>query len=104
MQLVIDGIEKNVPPGAPVFCTEYNAMINFWTLRPNPTRYNIFISPILHTRAQVEEVLEDLDRQPDSYVLLFVPFLAGDLFGARVSQTYQVVWRFPWAVLLQKKQ
>jgi len=103
MQIVIDGIEKNVPQGAPVFCTESNAMVNFWTLRPNPTRFNFFISPILHTEAQTNEALTALDSHPESYVLLFMPFPEDDHFGEQVSQTYRVVWRFPWALLLKKK-
>lgn len=102
MQIVIDSIEENIPKGAPLFCTEYNAMINFWTLRPNPTRYNFFITPSLHTDEQVDEVINSLDNRPESYVLLFVPFAENDRFGNIISKKYQVVWRFPWALLLKK--
>jgi hypothetical protein len=102
MQIVIDSIEKNVPKDAPLFCTEYNAMINFWTLRPNPTRYNFFISPNLHTNEQIDEVINTLTKRPDAYVLLFVPFANNDRFGAWAYGNYQVAWQFPWALLLKQ--
>ena len=103
MQMVIDTIEGNMPKGAPLFCTESNAMINFWTLRPNPTRYNFFFSPTLHTNEQVDEVINALVSRPEAYLLLFIPFADDtDRFGAWAYNNYQVVWRFPWALLLKK--
>ena len=102
MQIVIDSIDANMPKDAPLFCTEYNAIINFWTLRQNPTRYNFFISPTLHTSEQTAEVINDLDTRSQSYILLFVPFADNDRFGAWAYRNYKVMWRFPWALLLKK--
>lgn len=103
MQLVIDAIEKIVPLEAALFCTEYNPIINFWVQRQNPTPYNFFTYPTFNTRAQADEVIEILRNRSDIYVLLFVPFAEGDHLGEWVSQNYEVVWRFPWALLMTKK-
>ncbi len=103
MQLVIDAIEKVVPREDSLFCTEYNPEINFWTQRRNPTPYNLFISPNFNTRQQAEEVIDVLSRRADIYVLIFIPLLsANDRLGSWILNNYQVVWRFPWALLMRK--
>jgi hypothetical protein len=103
MQLVIDGIEQTVPKKSPLFCTEYNPMINFWTQRLNPTRYNFFLSPAFHTNEQSEEVIKTLVARPDAYILLFVPLVDNeDRLGWWAYRNYQVAWRFPWALLLKR--
>ena len=103
MQMVIDGIEQAVPKGAPLFCTEYNPMVNFWTQRMNPTRYNFFISPNFHTKEQSDEVIGTLKQRQDTFILLFVPLAdENDLLGWWAYRNYRAVWRFPWALLLNK--
>jgi hypothetical protein len=100
MQLVLDAIEQHVPADSPLICTENNAIINFWSQRRNPSQLNFYTWPTVHTDEQAGEMIEVLKNNPDTHVLLFIPFQQGDPFAQYVANNYKVSWRAPWAMLM----
>ena len=99
MQLVIDAVEAHVPEDGKLFCTGYNPLVNFWTLRRNPTRYNTWEYPYLRREEETAEVIEQLAHRRDMYVLLFLPDRDSPL-GEWLLANYRVLWRAPFAELL----
>jgi hypothetical protein len=96
---VVEAVERLVPRDGFLFCTGYHPLLNFWTQRRNPTRFNFLLGS--NTEAQVEEVAARLQAAPDTYVLLF-----GSQVGpARVRQVlasrYRAVWNGRTAALLE---
>ena len=75
-------------------------LVNFWTLRPNPTRFNWLYQPPYHTEEQAREVVEVLERRGDTHVLLFPPASPGNIVADNVVRNYRVVWSGRTAVLL----
>ncbi len=101
MQLVLDAVETHVPEGAPLFCTQYNPIICFWTQRPNPTRFDFMATGTgMHTEEQVDQAIQLLRDRPDAHILLFSPTTREHKFNRFALDNYTPVWRAPWAVLL----
>ncbi len=61
LQELLDAVEREVPPGAPLFCRGYIPLVNFLALRPNPTRYTFFVPPY-NTADQGAEWVRSLRR------------------------------------------
>jgi len=63
LQAFVDAVEERIPPGEPVFCRGYVPLLNFLTLRPNPTPYTIMITPGYNTPEQVGRWKASLEDQ-----------------------------------------
>jgi hypothetical protein len=99
LQSVLTAIEHHVPPGCPLFCERYCPLINFMSLRPNPTRYTIFLHPEYNTPPQVEEVITSLRSHSEARVLLMRPPRRDDAFQRYVLAEFSEVWSSPYAAL-----
>lgn len=66
---VLPYVEKNVPPGAPLYVHPYQALYSFMTRTQNPAR-TAFLLPGMNTREQYHEVIGELEATKTPYVLL----------------------------------
>lgn len=103
MQMVLDAIELHVPADAPLICTEYNPIINFWSQRRNPGPLNFYTWPKLHTDEHAREIIGVLKDNPSTHLLVFIPFKPGDPLAQYALDNYRVSWRAPWALLLSPR-
>lgn len=97
----VAAVEEHVPPDAPLFCTGFIGVVNFLTLRPNPTRHTLFVE--FNTEKHAEEVIESLRTQPRSYVLLSLPFDMNGALGQFLLYHFRPVWRNSDAILLEPR-
>jgi hypothetical protein len=88
----IAAIEHFVPPEAPLFTNGYLVGFNFLTLRQNPTRYDTFLYPELHTDAQALDARQALQASPDAAVLTEDSLDRGEL-GLLLRTHYAQAWR-----------
>jgi len=101
IQETLDAIERFVPREAPLFCNGYTPLINFLSLRPNPTRFQFFFQPAYNTDAQAAEVIASLRARPDTWVLLTRPIQPGLAVESFVVAHYAPVWQNERAVLMR---
>ena len=94
IQQAIDAIEREVPPGAPIFCKGYAGLINFMTLRRCPTRYNFFLNNY-HTGKQAKEAASALDKLDESYVFMALPFEPQFFLDSHIGKRYRLLWQNP---------
>lgn len=59
----IEKIEKYVENDEPLFCFGYIPLINFITLRDNPTRFNCMFPTGYYSKSQIYSFLESLERK-----------------------------------------
>lgn len=102
-QAAVDAIETHVPQGAPLFCDGYFSLLNFLTLRQNPTRYNQFLYPGMHTPKQAEEVMASLKSRPDAFVLTRRRRPPPSDFDGFLLEHYVPVWAEHGFILLSPR-
>jgi hypothetical protein len=94
----VAAVEQHVPLDAPLFCTGYIGVVNFLTLRPNPTRHPQLVE--FNTEEHAQEVVEALRAHPRSYVLLTLPFDMDGALGQFLLYNFRPVWKDAGAILL----
>lgn len=94
----VTAIEQHVPRDAPLFCTGYVGVVNFLTLRPNPTRHAQLVE--FNTEEHAQEVVASLRAAPRSYVLLTLPFDMEGSLGQFLLHNFRPVWKGAGAILL----
>ena len=97
IQPILDAVGQHVPSDAALFCTGFQALVNFWSLRPNPTRFDFF-EP--HTSEQWEEAITTLEARSGNHVLLVLPVAPDDVFGNHALRNYRPIWQAPSALLM----
>jgi hypothetical protein len=94
----VAAVEQHVPPDAPLFCTGYVGVVNFLTLRPNPTRHTQLVE--FNTEEHAQEVVDSLRANPRSYVLLTLPYDMKGTLGQFLLYNFRPVWKDAGAILL----
>lgn len=92
VQAVVDAVETFVPPRTPLFCNGYFSLVNFLTLRPNPTPYNQFLYPGMHTAEQAKEVMAILSSRPNAFVLTRVKRGSASDLDEFLLAHYEPIW------------
>ncbi len=98
VQHYVAAVEQHVPLDAPLFCTGYVGVVNFLTLRPNPTRHTQLVE--FNTEEHAREVVEALRAHPRFYVLLTLPFDMNGALGQFLLYNFRPVWKDASAILL----
>lgn len=94
----VAAVEQHVPLDAPLFCTGYVGVVNFLTLRPNPTRHPQFVE--FNTEEHAREIVGTLRNHPRAHVLLTLPFDMEGALGQFLLYNFRPVWRGADAILL----
>jgi len=89
---LVSAVERLVPRDAPLFCRGFSPMVNFLTLHPNPTRFNLFFHPGYHTDEQAREVVRTLTARGDVFVLVEGDVLPGTPLEDYLLTHYTRIW------------
>ena len=92
LRAVVGAVEEYVPKGAPLFCRGFLPTVNFLTLRPNPTRFNLLLHPGYNTDEQAEEVIRSLEARKEAHVLVAGDVLRGTPVEDFLLDHYFPVW------------
>jgi hypothetical protein len=91
LQEVVNEIGARLSPGEPLLCKS-TPLVNFMTLHPNPTRFDLFVPPDYTPDAQTREIIATLDRTRLRWILTpaFVP--SESLFDRYLLDHYELAW------------
>ena len=91
LQGLVDEIGKRLSPGEPLLCKS-TPLVNFMTLHPNPTRFDLFVPPDYTPEPQMREAIAALDRGHVRWIATpaFVP--SESLFDRWLLDHYELAW------------
>jgi len=102
-QKICDEINLRVPLGAPVFCVGYSPLVNFMTLRDNPTAYNFMIPGGYYSKEQVGEWLASIEKTGAEWGLVEKSQVATESAG-KLLPWFDIVYENDRFILLMRSR
>lgn len=90
---LLEAIEKTIPENEPFFNREL-AIINFLTLRKNPSKIDFFKPPYYTPNSQIEDVISDLEKKNIRFIVsINKEFDEKNPFELYLKEKYFVLWQ-----------
>ena len=100
---LLEAIEKTIPPNEPFFSREI-AIINFLTLRKNPSKIDFFKPPYYTPSFQIEDVIYDLEKKNIRFIVsLNKEFDEKNPFDLYLKEKYFALWQNNNFILYKRK-
>ncbi len=101
IQQAVSAIDLMVPKNGGLVCTGFTPLMNFLTLRHNPTPLNFLWYPEYDTPEQIQSVMAILSHDGRTWVLLTRPTRPSTPFEQFVARNYNPVWSNDMFILMK---